>query len=135
LLLDIQDQFHYLPKEALQQVAAKVGMPAVRVYQVARFYEAFSLEPRGKHVVSVCSGTACYVRGSEAIVDEVERLLHAAPGETTEDGQFSVETVNCPGNCPQGPVVTVDHTCHGHVAPGQVESFLKLSAQGDPAHE
>jgi NADH-quinone oxidoreductase subunit E len=135
MLLDIQEQFHHLPKEALQQVAAKLGIPPVRVYQVARFYKAFSFEPRGKHVVSVCSGTACYVRGSGAIVDEVERLLHVGPGNTTSDGEFSVETENCPGNCPQGPVVTVDGSCHGRMAPAKCASLLKLSAQEGAAHE
>jgi NADH:ubiquinone oxidoreductase subunit E len=108
-------------------VAAKLGLPPVRVYQVARFYKAFTLEPRGKHLVSVCSGTACYVRGSGAIVDEVERLLNVELGRTTGDGEFSVQTENCPGSCPKAPVVTVDGRCYGHVAPSQVEALLAVS--------
>jgi NADH-quinone oxidoreductase subunit E len=130
LLLSVQNEFSCLPREALQQVAARLGLPPVRVYQVARFYKAFTLEPRGKHVVSVCSGTACYVRGSGAIVDEVERLLNVEPGRTTADGGFSVQTENCPGSCPKAPVVTVDGRCYGHVAPPQVEALSRCPSRG-----
>ncbi len=84
LLLDIQDQFYYLPQEALERVADKVGVPSIQVYQVARFYKAFSLTPRGKHLLTVCVGTACHVRGGDRLVDQLSRLLKVAPGETTE---------------------------------------------------
>src|SRR5512135_733729 len=83
LLLDIQDHFYYLPQDALERVAEKVGVPPVQVYQVARFYKAFSLKPRGKHMLTVCVGTACHVRGGERLVDQLSRLLKVAPGETT----------------------------------------------------
>jgi len=125
LLLDIQDQFYYLPREALEQVAEKVGMPAVHVYQVARFYKAFSLKPRGKHLLTVCLGTACHIRGGKRLVDQTARLLKVEPGATTEDRLFTLQTVNCLGCCALGPVMVVDGTYYGKMAATKIEKVLK----------
>ncbi len=133
LLLDIQDEFYYLPQEALERVAEKLEMPAVQVYQVARFYKAFSLKPRGKHLITVCLGTACHVRGGERMVEQLGRLLDVAPGETTEDHQFTLATVNCLGCCALGPVMVVDGTYYGKMAATKIEKILAKYRTGKEA--
>ena len=125
LLLDVQDQFYYLPQEALERVAEKLGMPDIQVYQAARFYKAFSLKPRGKHLVTVCLGTACHVRGGVRIVEQIGRLLHILPGETTEDRLFTLQTVNCLGCCALGPVMVVDGTYYGNLVASKIEQVFK----------
>ncbi len=113
ILEDIQTKYSYLPAEALRTVADKTGKSLADVYSVATFYHAFSLKPRGKHVASVCLGTACHVRGARMVAAEVERRLGIRPGETSKDRQVTLETVNCLGACALGPVVVVD----GHYYP------------------
>ena len=105
ILQDIQARCGYLPADALKTVANKTGRPLVDVYGVATFYNAFSLKPRGKHVCSVCLGTACHVRGGPVIAEEFGRNLKVEPGETTADREFTLETVNCLGACALGPIV------------------------------
>jgi len=124
-LQDIQDEFGYLPKDALCRVAERVGVPLIQVYGVATFFKAFSLKPRGRHLVTVCMGTACYVRGAPAVLEELKRLLGIKPGETTDDMEFTLETVNCLGACALGPVVVVDDVYHEKVTPEKVEKILK----------
>ncbi|HPX31772.1 MAG TPA: NAD(P)H-dependent oxidoreductase subunit E, partial [Smithella sp.] len=99
VLQDIQESFNYLPKDALKTAGKALGVPFSRVYEVATFYTAFSLKPRGEHIVKICMGTACHVRGAAAIQDKMERTLCIKPGETTSDNKFSLETVNCVGAC------------------------------------
>ncbi len=130
LLLEIQDQFFYLPQEALERVADKVGVPPVQVYQVARFYKAFSLKPRGKYLLTVCLGTACHVRGGERLVDQLSRLLRVAPGKTTEDKLFTLQTVNCLGCCALGPVMVVDGTYYGKMSATKIDKVLKRYRNG-----
>jgi NADH:ubiquinone oxidoreductase subunit E len=130
LLLDIQDRFYYLPQEALERVAEKVQVPTVQVYQVARFYKAFSLKPRGKHLLTVCLGTACHVRGGDRLVDQVGRLLKVAPDETTEDKLFTLLTVNCLGCCALGPVMVVDGTYYGKMSATKIEKVLNKYRTG-----
>ena len=130
LLLDIQDQFFYLPQEALERVAEQVGVPPIQVYQVARFYKAFSLKPRGKHMLTVCVGTACHVRGGERLVDQLGRLLKVAPGETTEDKLFTLETVNCLGCCALGPVLVMDGTYYGKMSATKIDKVLNKYRNG-----
>ena len=130
LLLDIQDQFYYLPQEALDRVADKVGVPSIQVYQVARFYKAFSLTPRGKHLLTVCVGTACHVRGGDRLVDQLSRLLKVAPGETTKDQLFTLQTVNCLGCCALGPVMVVDGTYHGKMSSTKIDKVLDKYRSG-----
>ena len=130
LLLDIQDQFYYLPQEALERVADKVGVPSVQVYQVAKFYKAFSLTPRGKHLLTVCVGTACHVRGGDRLVDQLGRLLKVEPGETTEDKLFTLQTVNCLGCCALGPVMVVDGTYYGKMTATKIDKVLDKYRNG-----
>jgi len=115
LLQDVQAECGYLPEAALRAISELTGRPLVDVYGVATFYSAFSLTPRGRHVISVCQGTACHVRGSTRVLEEMERRLGVGPGQTTADGQFTLQTVNCLGACALGPVVVVDGTYHPYV--------------------
>ncbi len=108
ILQDIQAEYNYLPQEALRLVSLTLGIPLIDIVAVATFYRAFSLKPRGKHVATVCLGTACHVRGGPKILDEFKRILDLGAGETTPDRQFTLETVNCLGCCAIGPVVVID---------------------------
>jgi NADH-quinone oxidoreductase subunit E len=123
-LLEIQDVYHYLPPDALQRVAEKMRIPIIQVHQVAEFYKVFSLEPRGKHIITVCLGTACHVRGAEYLVDQIGRVLDIKPGETSRDMQFTLEAVNCLGCCALGPVMVVDGKYYGNMAISKVERVL-----------
>ena len=125
ILQDVQKECGYLPEERLREIALMLGMPLIDVYGVATFYKSFSLKPRGRHLVKVCLGTACHVRGSSRIVDEIGRKLAVRPGDTSENGEFSLETVMCLGCCAIGPVVVVDGKYYGQVTPTKVESILR----------
>jgi len=105
ILLDVQSGLGWLPKEVLTEVSKQLGVPLTRVYQVATYYKAFSLAPRGRHLVRVCMGTACQVRGSPLIRDRLQQLLGIEPGETSPDMKFSLETVNCLGCCAMGCIM------------------------------
>ena len=124
ILQDAQSEYRYLPESIIKLVARKLGLPLIQVYGVATFFKAFSLKPRGKHLLSVCLGTACHVRGAPAVLDEVERELCIKPGETSKDMQFTLETVNCLGACALGPIVVVDGEYHGHIVPGKVQATI-----------
>jgi NADH:ubiquinone oxidoreductase subunit E len=125
ILQDIQDEYNYLPPQAMEHVAEKMGLPLSQVLNVATFYKAFSLEPRGEHLITVCLGTACHVRGGVRLVEQVERLLKIRAGGTTPDLQFTLETVNCVGSCALGPVMIVDGEYHGKMGSSKVERVLK----------
>ncbi len=137
VLQDIQSEYHYLPEDALRAVASQLGLPLIQVCGVATFFKAFSLKPRGEHMVSVCLGTACHVCGAPAVLNEVKRQLGIEPSETTEDMQFSLETVNCLGACALGPIVVVDGKYHGQMSSGKVKKVLNRyrKAPRDRRHE
>lgn len=124
VLQDIQEALNYLPKEALKTAAKAMNIPVSRVYEVATFYTAFSLKPRGENIVKICMGTACHVRGAAAIQDKLERTLGIKPGETTADKKFSLETVNCVGACALGPVVVINTEYHGQVTMAKVDKII-----------
>lgn len=124
ILQDTQAEFHYLPKEVLTQVSDTMGIPLSRVYSVATFFKAFSLKPRGKHLINVCLGTACHVRGTSKVLEQLERSLNASRGETTSDFKFTLETVNCMGCCALGPVVNIDGEYFGQLSADKVDSLL-----------
>ncbi len=125
ILQDVQTECRYLPEEALKHVAKRLGLPLIQVYGVATFFKAFSLQPRGKHTVSVCLGTACHVRGAPGVLDETRRQLGVEAGDTTPDMQFTLETVNCLGACAIGPIVVIDDSYQGQMRPARVKSVLK----------
>ncbi len=130
ILEDIQAEFSYLPEAALRMVASKTGRSLVEVMGVATFYKAFSLKPRGKHLMSVCLGTACHVRRAPKIADEVARQMGIKPGDTTPDKEFTFETVNCLGACALGPVVVVDGHYFPHVTPSKIRQIIKKTREG-----
>jgi NADH-quinone oxidoreductase subunit F len=125
ILQSIQQEYRYLPEQALRDVAALMEIPLVDVYGVATFYNAFSLEPKGEHVVTVCMGTACHVRKSPMLLEEICRVLDVKPGDTTEDKLFTVETVNCLGACAMGPIMVVDGKYYGGMTAGKVKRIIK----------
>lgn len=124
ILQDIQNRFSYLPEEALGRLAERLGVPLSRVYSLATFFKAFSLKPRGEHLICVCLGTACHVRGAPRLLDEVQRQLGIRPGETTEDNRFTLEAVNCLGACALGPLMVIDGEYHGNMDAKKLESVL-----------
>jgi NADH:ubiquinone oxidoreductase subunit E len=126
----INQHYHYLPKNILSYVAQELEVPLSQAYHVATFYTSFSLKPRGKHLIKVCMGTACHVRGSPRVLDAIKRYLKIEPGETTEDNVFTLETVNCLGACALGPVVVIDDTYYP-VSSSKVEDFLKKIRKED----
>lgn len=113
LLLDIQKELHWIPKEAIKKISYRLKIPFSQIFRVASFYTALSLKPIGRHLVRVCEGTACYVRGAQRILDSVETKIGIKPGETTPDDRFTLETVNCLGCCALGPVIEVDGIYYG----------------------
>ncbi|MCK4696274.1 MAG: NADH-quinone oxidoreductase subunit NuoE [Candidatus Cloacimonetes bacterium] len=115
VLQDIQSHYNYLPEEIFDEVSQKMNIPLIDVYGVATFYKSFSLTPKGKHIITVCLGTACHVRGGQRIADRIARELEIEPGETTPDMNFTLETVNCLGACALGPVVVVNGEYHGQM--------------------
>jgi NADH-quinone oxidoreductase subunit E len=125
LLLDIQGQFNWVSGEAVRCVSERLGVPLSQIYRVASFYKAMSLEPRGRHIVSVCMGTACHVRGAPRVAEKVGEVLGVGTGGTTDDKRFTVERVNCLGCCALGPVMLVDKDYHGKMTPAKIEGILK----------
>ncbi|MBD3382767.1 MAG: hypothetical protein GF404_11300 [candidate division Zixibacteria bacterium] len=130
LLETIQAQYGYLPREQLEDLSEKTGRSLVDIYGVATFYKAFSLTPRGQHLVSVCLGTACHVKGGPSIAKEIQRQLNIKPGETTEDKMFTLEVVNCLGACAIGPVVVIDGHYFPKVSPSNVKAILDKARTG-----
>ena len=135
ILQDIQIEYNYLPQEVLRIVSKRLDVPLIDIIGVATFYRAFSLEPRGEHLVTVCMGTACHVRGGPKILEEFERKLNIKSGETTEDGQFSLETVSCLGCCAIGPVVVVNGDYYAQTTIRKVDSILKKYRKKEKKNE
>jgi NADH-quinone oxidoreductase subunit E len=124
ILLEIQKQNRWLPQDTLMIVSKKLGVPLSQVYRVATFYKAFSLIPQGRHIFTVCMGTACHVRGSPRLLDRVEDTLKIKPEETSKDQKFTLETVNCLGCCALGPVMVVDGEYHSNPPSKELEELV-----------
>lgn len=125
MLQQIQAEYHYLPRDALVLIAERTGLPLSDVFSTATFYNAFSLTPRGRHLVSVCLGTACHVKGAEKLTDKIARELDIEPGGTSDDLEFSLEKVRCIGCCALAPVVRIDDDTYGHLTQRKIPSVLK----------
>ena len=125
LLLDIQQELSWIPKEVAERISQRLNIPQSQIYRVASFYTAMSLTPRGRHLVSVCMGTACHIRGSPRLLDRITDILKIQPGETSPDRRFTLNTVNCLGCCALGPVMVVDGKYHGKIAPTKAEEVLQ----------
>lgn len=131
VLQDVQAQFGYVSEEAMLAISKELGMPALDVYSVASFYKAFSLKPRGKNVLTVCTGTACHVRGAKQVINQATTQLGIAPGEMSADGLFTVEHVNCLGACALAPVVTENGNYHHHMSPAKMRKLIKSCQKND----
>ncbi len=128
ILQEVQKAYGYLPKSILMAVSDRTGIPASRIYGVATFYEQFYLEPRGRHTIKCCRGTACHVRGGPDIIKAIEQALGIGPNETTEDMLYTFETVACLGTCFLAPVIMVNNDYYGHLSAGKIKSILKKYA-------
>jgi NADH-quinone oxidoreductase subunit E len=127
ILLDLQSMLGWLSRDVLTQVSEQLQAPITQVYQVASYYKAFSLTPRGRHIVKVCLGTACQVRGSPRLLDTISAMLNIKPSETSKDMRFSLETVNCLGCCAMGPVVVIDDTYYAKPSPSDIKKILEAA--------
>jgi NADH-quinone oxidoreductase subunit E len=125
ILQDIQDEYRYLPKDALEKVSQALAIPLSQVYSVVTFFRAFSLEPRGRHLIKVCLGTACHVRGANRIMERMALELDIDAGETTDDLAFTLESVNCLGCCALGPVAVIDDATFGQMTTDKVVPLLE----------
>jgi len=130
LLQDIQKEYNYLPKEALKRVAQKLEVPFAQIYSLATFYRAFSLKPKGKFRVCVCTGTACHVKGAQDILDRIERELGITEGDTTTDGLFSIEEVRCVGACGLAPIISVGEQRYGRLSQGKLLKIIDTYRKG-----
>jgi len=125
LLLEVQEKYNYLTQEALAEISSTLNIPLSRLYSVATFFKDFSLTPRGKHAIHVCMGTACQVWGGQRLVDKAREELKIELGETTEDLNYTLETINCPGCCGLAPVVVVDKDIYGKITRNKLLSLIK----------
>ena len=125
VLQDIQKNYGYIAKETIKAVSQGLGVPLIEVYRVASFYKAFRLKPSGKHVLTMCAGTACHVRGAHLLLDHAIDQLKVKPGEVTPDGLFSIEHVNCLGACALGPIVSENGSYHKHMTPAKLRKLIE----------
>jgi NADH:ubiquinone oxidoreductase subunit E len=125
VLQDVQEQYDYIPREAMQIVSKELGVPVIEVYRVASFYKAFRLKPAGKHILTFCTGTACHVRSSDLLVNQAISQLGIDSGEVTSDGLFSIEQVNCLGACALGPIVVENGSYHHHMTPARLRKLIE----------
>ena len=125
ILQAIQGRYNYLPRPALRYIAEKIDVPLSQIYGVGTFYSTFSLEPRGRNIVSVCLGTACHVRGGERVRERIEESLNLTDGETTDDMRFTFESVRCIGCCSLGPVVKINEDIHGRISAAEIAETLE----------
>ena len=135
ILQDVQKHYRYLPREAMEMVAKKMRLPLAQIYGVATFYRSFSLEPKGRNHICVCTGTACHVRQSRVILEQLERDLKIKAGETSADHEFSLERVNCLGACALGPLVTANEVYYGNMTVAKLERMLQEIKTKQPAEE
>lgn len=130
MLQDVQSDCNHLPQDALTYIAEKLDMPVSQVYSLATFYKAFSLKPRGRHLISVCAGTACHVKGAPRLIDAVERKLDIKAGETTADKSFTLEAVNCLGACALGPILVLDGKYYERMTMDRLDGLIKKAKKG-----
>lgn len=135
ILREAQEIFGYLPTDVQLYIARKLGVPAAKVYGVATFYSYFTMTPRGKHVISVCLGTACFVKGADRVVDEFRKQLNIKEGTLSEDGLYTIDSIRCVGACGLAPVVIVDGKVHGRVKPEDVAAIVKEIGQQEPEEQ
>lgn len=124
ILQDIQKEYNHIPREVMDLLSEQLDMPLSKLYSIATFYRALSLRPRGKNIIKICDGTACHIRSSQLLADEIEKLIGIRPGETSRDGEFTLETVNCLGSCAIAPVMVINDTYYGKVTPAKLRDII-----------
>jgi len=129
ILHKVQEKYGYISAEAITRIARHIRISESEIFGVLTFYKAFTLQPRGKHCFTICTGTACHVRGAPRIVDEFKRKLSVEPGQTTADRLFTLETVNCVGACALGPIVIADGAYYGQMKTAEVEKLIEKYRQ------
>ena len=125
ILLDIQKVYNWISPETIKIISSKLVIPITRIYRVASFYKALSLTPRGEHIVKVCLGTACHVRGGVGVMERISQIMGITEGKTTRDSKFTLERVNCLGCCALGPIITINDEYYGKISPEKVDEILK----------
>jgi len=131
VLQDVQEHYGYISEESMRTISNELGVQLMEVYRVASFYKAFALQPRGKNVITICTGTACHVRGAKLILNQAVGQLGVEPGDRSDDGLFTIEHVNCLGACALGPVVTDNGHYHNHMSPGKLRKLIKSIYKND----
>jgi NADH-quinone oxidoreductase subunit E len=135
IMQDVQGIENYLPEETLRYISEKLELSLTRIFDIVTFYKAFSLVPKGRHMIKVCCGTACHLAGAMQNLEQIKRILHVREGETTKDRMFSLEIVNCLGTCALAPVVQVDEDYHDAVIPGKIDRILAAYSAGHERQE
>lgn len=130
ILQDIQKEYGFIPREVMELISQYMSLPISNVYSMATFYKALSLKPKGKYTIKVCDGTACHIRGSKTIEEEIEKALDIQSGETTDDGLFSIETVNCIGACALAPVMMINGKYYGSLTKEKVQQIIDQLREG-----
>ena len=130
IMQDLQHKYNYIPREGMEQLSEYLGCPLSSLYSMATFYKALSLKPKGRHIIKLCDGTACHIRGSAGLMDGISRLLGIGDGGVTEDGMFSLELVNCLGSCALAPAMLIDENYHGKVTVEKLPSILDSYRKG-----
>lgn len=125
IMQDVQKKFNYLPRESMESIAEHVDVPFSRVYSMATFYKAFSLVPKGRYTIKICDGTACHIKGSNVLLNQLNKILGITAGETTDDGLFSIETVNCLGACAIAPVMVINEKVYSKVTSSTIVDIIK----------
>jgi len=131
ILQDIQNEYGFIPRDAMVLISDYLLLPISNVYSMATFYKALSLKPKGKYTIKICDGTACHIRGSQSIKEEIEKMLNIQSGETTEDGLFSIETVNCLGACALAPVMMINGKYYGSLTKEKVKVIINKFKEGE----
>ena len=131
ILLDINQYYHYLPQESLEWLSGRIRMPISQVFSVATFFKVFSLTPRGKTIIHICTGTACHVRGAPKLLERMGKEVQLKPGQTTADLAITLETVNCVGACASAPVVRIDDTTYSDVTPSKISEIIGEIRRGE----
>ncbi|MBC8236233.1 NAD(P)H-dependent oxidoreductase subunit E [bacterium] len=134
ILQDLQVKYNYLPRKVLIHVSNRLNLPLIQVYSVATFFKSFSLQAKGKHLINVCLGAVCHVRGGVRVLEKIERTLNITDGDTTEDREFTLQSVNCLGACALGPIMVIDGEYFGQMTPAKVDSVLK-EYNGEPGRK
>ncbi len=130
ILQDIQKEYNYIPKDAMIKISEYLNLPLSDIYSIATFYKALSLTPKGKYIIKVCNGTACHIRGSNKLIEEISEILNILPGETTKDGLFSIEIVNCLGACALAPVMVINGKYYGDMNKEKVKALIDEYKEG-----